>query len=287
MTLQVFRKIGSQIVLNCGVVVFTGIFSYGQILHAAGEGSLREIGQLEGTEVIDKLGNKIPDSLTFTNEKGELIKFSEILQRNGGGKPTILTLGYYQCPMLCSLVQNGLVNGLNKIPFRAGKDFNLVSISIDPKEGPSLAQAKKNNYTKAVGLPAEGDEWSFLVGTESEIKKIAGAVGFGYKWDEKSKQYIHSAAIFILSPEGVLSRTLWGINYKPSDLRLAIVEAGEGKVGTVIDRILLSCFHYDPDSHRYGFYILGIMKIGGILTIILLGGFLLILWRRDKRNLAV
>ncbi len=244
----------------------------------AGEGSLRLPLQMEGTEIVDKRGAQIPVDVMLTNHEGRQVRVADYLR---SGKPVILTLGYYQCPMLCSLVLNGLTDVMKDQSLKLGKDYEILSVSINPNEKQDLAAAKRENYLKVVGAQTG---WDFAVGTEEEVRRLADSVGFGYKYDERSKEYVHSAGIFVLSPKGVLSTTLYGISFRPGDFKLSLVEASEGKVGSLLDRIILSCFHYEPDSHRYGVYIFGVMRLAGLVTVIVLAVVLGIFWKRERRS---
>ena len=272
----------SRIVLCIGMlaVVQTGA---GRAL-ADGEGSLRVPHEIKGTEIIDKRGSLIPSDILLTNHRGEKIDLSNYFQE-GNEKPVILTLGYYQCPMLCNLVLNGLLESLKTMSLKVGKDFRMISVSINPKETADLAKNKRANYLKSVSLGNDAD-WDFYVGEESEVRRLADAVGFQYKYHERSKEYVHSAGIFILSPNGTLSRTLYGINYQASDVKMSLIDAGNHKIGSLLDRVILSCFHYNPDSHQYGVYVFGIMRLGGLLTVLVLSVMLFLYWRSEKRLTA-
>ncbi len=236
--------------------------------------------QLEGVEVVEHLGETVPLDLQFTDELGRAVRLGDYAT---GERPVLLMLGYYNCPMLCSLVLNAVVEGLKPLDWQPGVDFEMVTVSIDPTEKPELARAKKANYLEALGKPNAGDGWHFLTGEHASIKRLAEAVGFGYRYDPRQMQYAHGAVVFLLSPQGKITRYLYGIEFEPKQLRLGLTEAGEGKVGTAIDRFLLRCFHYDPDSRKYGVYVWGVMRTGGVLTVLLLGGLLLYFWRRERR----
>ena len=199
------------------------------------------------------------------------------------GQPVILSLVYFNCPMLCNLVLNGLVRGLRELDWTLGEDYQAISVSISPNEGPELARAKKANYIAQLGEGVDEQGWRFLTGARPEIKALADAVGFGYRYDPATQDYAHSAVIFIISPEGKVSRYLHNITFEAQQLRLALTEAGEGKTGSLVDQLILRCFRYEPDAQRYSFYIWGAVRLGGVLTILILGGFLLILWRGERR----
>jgi len=223
---------------------------------------------LEDSQIIDKAGEKIPDNLFFTDQDGHKVNFSNIFFKNNK-LPTVLLMGYYECPMLCTIIFNAFVDTIKKTKLKAGKDFRIASVSIDPKETHELAKLKQKNYMQSLGIENE-DWWTFYVGEEDEIKKLALAIGFNYYYDQRQKQYAHGAGLFVLSPEGVLSRTLFGINFNPMDLKLALSDATSGKIGSMVDKIILSCFHYIPDSHRYGLYIFGLMRLCGVITILII-----------------
>ena len=239
--------------------------------------------QYEGVGVTEHLGDKIPLDLSFKDENGRSIELSSLFRE---GRPVILTLVYYNCPMLCSLVLNGLVRGLRELDWDLGEDYQAVSVSISPTEGPELAQPKKENYLAQLGVDERSDGWRFLTGERPQIRALADAVGFGYRYDPRTGDFAHSAVIFVISPDGTISRYLHNINFEVKQLRLALTEAGEGKVGSFIDQLILRCFRYEPDAQRYSFYIWGAVRLGGILTIFFLGGFLLLLWRGERRAAA-
>jgi protein SCO1/2 len=245
------------------------------------EGSLMAPRELKDTEIIDKRGSKVPMDVMLTNHLGQPVRLGKYF--NGDDhRPVILTLGYYKCPMLCSLVLNGLLEPLKTVSLKLGDDYRVVSVSINPQEDAELAAAKRKGYLTALGATQSGP-WDFHVGEEAQVRRLADSVGFQYKYHERSKEYVHSAGIFILSPEGVLSRTLYGIAYKEADLKMALLDAGKGKIGSLLDKVILSCFHYDPDSHKYGLYVFGVMRLGGLLTVLILGIVLALYWRNEKR----
>lgn len=250
---------------------------------AAGETFAPRAKKLDSSQIVDKLGAKVPLDVKLTNDAGELVRLGDYFSGETGGPPVLLVLGYYQCPMLCSLVLNATLDALKKVSLDVGKDFTVLTVSIDPKETVELARDKRENYLKEYGREGAAPGWRFHVGEEREIERLAEAVGFHYFYDEEQKQYAHGAGIFFLSPDGTLTRTLYGLSYRATDVKFALMEASRGEVGSVTDRILMSCFQYTPDSQKYGVYIWGVMRLGGILTILLLGGMLFVLWRRERR----
>lgn len=232
---------------------------------------------LKNVGIEPRLGKTVPLSLEFTDASGQTVSLRNYFD---GTKPVILVLAYYECPNLCTFVLNGMVEGLQKMSWTAGKEFQIVIVSIDPKETPKLAGEKKKSYLNKYGREGVSGGWRFLVGKEKNIRSLADAVGFKYAYDESIRQYAHAAGLFILTPEGKLARTLFGIQFSPRDLRLALTEASEGKIGTVLDKILLFCYAYDPKASRYVLFASNLMKAGGALTVLALGFALLRLGRK-------
>jgi protein SCO1/2 len=236
---------------------------------------------LKNTGITEKLGQKIPQDLQFTDDQGVLRPLSYYFQK-ASGKPVVLALVYYNCPNLCTFVLNGLVETLKKIDWLPGRDFEILTLSINHNEKPDIAAQKKSAYLNEYGKSDASSGWHFLTGDETSIRALADSVGFGFQYDPRDGQYAHSAALIILTPEGVLSRYLFGIEYKPSDFRLALVEASKGKVGTVIDRLILFCYRYDPRSRGYSLQIARAMQVAGALTAIFVGVFLFMFWRKQR-----
>lgn len=234
---------------------------------------------LEGVGVDEKIGRNIDLSLTFIDESGYPVPLSKFFNQ---GRPVILNLVYYKCPMLCNLVLNGQVAALREIPWTPGNEFDVVTISIDPTEGFDLAREKKAYYLGSYDKPAPG--WHFLVDHENHAKRLAESIGFHYRYDGKIEQYAHASAIMLLTPEGRMSRYLYGIRYKARDLRLALTEASEGKGKFTIEKLLLFCYHYDPASGSYTLFAKNIMRAGGSLTVLALGIVLAAFWRRERRR---
>ncbi len=234
--------------------------------------------QLEGVGITEKLGQPVDLNLTFTAENGYPIALSQYFHQ---GRPVVLNLVYYSCPMLCNLVLNGQTQALKEIPWTPGKEFEVVTISIDPTETFDLAQRKRASYLESYGRETTG--WHFLTDRDGNAKKLAEQVGFHYRYDEKTNQYAHAAAIMILTPEGKLSRYLYGIKFRPRDLRLALTEASESKWSLSTDRLLLFCFHYDPQTGRYTAFATNFMRAGGALMVLAIGGVLFRLWRRETK----
>ena len=237
--------------------------------------------ELQGVGVEEKLGRTIDLDLTFIAEDGYPVALREYF---GKGRPVILNLVYYNCPMLCNLVLNGQTQTLREIPWTPGEEFEIVTISIDPTETFALAQKKKAVYLAGYDRPAPG--WHFLVDHQGNVKRLAEQLGFRYKYDENRGQYAHAAVIMVLTEDGVVSRYLYGIRFKTRDVRLALTEASKGKVGTITDRVLLYCFHYDPDAKGYVLFAVNLMRAGGVAVMLVLGGVLAMFWRRERRRAA-
>ncbi len=239
--------------------------------------------ELQAIDVQEHLGDIIPMDLSFTDESGKSVRLSEYFKK---GRPVILTMAYYKCPMLCTLVLNAAGQVAKEMPWKPGNEYQMVTVSIDPTETPELARVKKENYIKFIGKPAIEDGWHFLTGKEENSKKLADALGFKYYYVEERKEYAHPAVAFILTDEGKIARYHYGIQFKERDVRLSLIEASEGKIGDSIDRLILYCFHYDPAAKGYVLMATNVMKLGGLMTVVLLGGFLMIMWRREihKKN---
>jgi protein SCO1/2 len=236
---------------------------------------------LEGVGITAHLGAKLPLDLEFTDENGAPVRLGQYFS---GDRPVILTLGYYRCPMLCTLVLNSLVDGLRDLPWTPGREFEVVTVSIDPTETPTLARLKKQNYLEEYARPGAAGGWHFLTGREENIRKLADAVGFGYRYVPERGQYAHAAAIFVVTPDGRLAKVLYGVVYQPKTVRLALTEAGEGKVGTTADQLLLYCFHYDAQEGRYVLAATNIMRFGGATTALVVGLWLAVSWRRGAHK---
>jgi protein SCO1/2 len=236
---------------------------------------LRDVG------LDQRLGNLIPLDVTFRDEHGQSVALRQFF----GAKPVVLTLVYYQCPMLCTEVLNGLLRSAKEVPLDIGKDFSIVTVSIDPTERPVLADVKHQLYTGLYGRPGGPRGWHFLTGDEAQIKALAQAVGFRYAYDPASGQFAHPSGIMLLTPTGKLARYFYGISYPTRDLRLGLVEASQEKIGSPIDRILLYCYHYDPATGRYGLLISRVIQAAGALTVLSLGLVIAILFRRENYGL--
>lgn len=233
--------------------------------------------ELENATITEQNGVQVDPTLKFTDDTGKQVVLGDYFNKE---KPVLLSLVYYNCPSLCNMHLNGLTDGLKQLDWAIGDKFEVVSVTIDPKEDHELAAAKKESYLEAYGRKDSAKGWHFLTGDDSQIKALAKQVGFGYKWDAASEQYAHSSAAIVLTPEGKISRYLHGISFDPKTIRLSMVEASSGKIGEIVDHIVLFCFQYDPNKRTYAFYAFNIMKYGAAFCALALLAFLIPGWRR-------
>ncbi len=242
--------------------------------------ALRDDPELKKIDVQEHLGDTIPTNLQFVDHMGNKVNLNDFFHK---GKPVILTLNYYRCPMLCTQELNGLAEAMMQLKdWTPGDQYQVVTISIDPTETPELADSKRYRYISSLGDLGQNAEWHFLVGDQPQIKKLADAVGFKYFYIKENKQFAHPAVIFLLSDKGVISRYLYGLSYKPRDLRLALVQAGDGKIGTTVDKLILYCCQYDPDAKGYVLFAQHVMTLGGVVTLVLMVVFLIFMFVRYK-----
>jgi len=239
---------------------------------------------LKGVGIEQRLNEQLPLNLTFTDDMGKQVQLGSYF----GKKPAILALVYYQCPMLCSEELNGLTGALQMVDEVPGKDFNVIVVSIDPTEGTDLAAAKKRGYLKRYGHPETFSGWHFMTGTQANIDALTKAVGFGYIKipgpDGKLTQFAHASSIQIVTPEGKLAQYYMGVEYSPKDLRLGLAEASAHRIGSPVDNILTYCYHYDPQTNKHSLIVARIVQLGGLITVFTLGGFMLVMFRRDARQ---
>lgn len=238
---------------------------------------------LDKVGIAQHLNQQLPLNLTFTDDAGRQVHLADYF----GKKPAILALVYYQCPMLCSEELNGLTSALLMVDEKPGRDFNVIVVSIDPSEGTDLAAAKKRSYLKRYGDPATSNGWHFLTGTQPNIDALTDAVGFKYTKipgpDGKLTQFAHASAIQLVTPEGKLAQYYMGVEYSPKDLRLGLAEASNGKIGSPVDNILTYCYHYDPGTNKHSLIVARVVQLGGLVTLVSLGSFMFIMFRRDYR----
>jgi protein SCO1/2 len=239
---------------------------------------------LNGVGIAQNLNHQLPLDLTFTDDAGKQVELGSYF----GKKPAILALVYYQCPTLCSEELNGLTSALEMVDEVPGRDFNIIVVSIDPTEGADLAAAKKRSYLKRYGHPETADGWHFMTGTQPNIDALTKAVGFGYVKipgpDGKLTQFAHASSIQIVTPQGKLAQYYMGVEYSPKDIRLGLIESSNNHIGSPVDNILTYCYHYDPGTNKHSLIIARVVQLGGAMTVILLGGFMWIMFRRDYRQ---
>jgi protein SCO1/2 len=237
--------------------------------------------RLAGVDVQEKLDQSLPPGLEFRDDRGRSVRVGDYFD---GKLPVLITLNYSNCPMLCSLQLTAVVAGLKQVELTAGKDYRILTLLIDPAETPQTASKTKARYLRQYGRPEAAGGWHFISGSERNVRALAKALGFQYAYNEERKEYVHPAAIAIATPKAHISRYLYGLEYHPKTLRLSLVEASEGKIGTTVDRLLLFCFHYDSSEGRYAPVARNIMRLGGGFAVVALGGFLTLLWRVELRK---
>lgn len=237
---------------------------------------------LQGIGIDQNLNAQIPLELNFKDETGQTVRLGQYFR----GKPVVLALVYYECPGLCDLILNGLTHSMQQISLNVGSDYQVVTVSFNPEETWQLADAKKGNYIEKYNRRGAKEGWHFLTGDQASIKRLADTVGFHYKWDPVAKQFAHASGIMILTPEGRIARYFYGIEYKPRDFRLGLVEASNNKIGTTADQLLLFCYHYDPSTGKYGVIIADVTRVLGTATVLTLGGFVFIMIRRERHSHA-
>ena len=236
--------------------------------------------QLRGVGIDQRLNEQVPLDLAFRDETGGRVTLRQFF----GRRPVVLALVYYNCPMLCTLVLNGLLRAMRAVNLDAGRDYEVVTVSFDPRDTPELAAAKKDSYVQKYGRASGAAGWHFLCGEENSIRALAQAAGFRYKWDERSQQFAHASGIMVLTPGGRLSRYVYGVEYAPRDLRLGLIEASAGRIGSPVDQLILYCFHYDPAKGKYSLAIMNVVRLSGIVTVGLLLGLIAATVRRDRRK---
>jgi protein SCO1 len=233
---------------------------------------------LQNVGIEQHLDSQVPPDLPFVDDAGKAVKLGDYF----GRKPLILNLVYFNCTMLCGEELAGLAGAMRLIKFDVGNEFDVITVSFDPRETPSMAADKKKDYVQRYGRSNAGAGWHFLTGQPNAIDALTKAVGFQYQYDPKTNQYAHATAIMVLTPQGHISRYLYGVDFPPKDLRMALVEASQAKIGNPVDAVLLYCYHYNPATGKYGAVIGNILRLAGAVTILLLGGLILTLWRLDR-----
>jgi protein SCO1 len=236
-------------------------------------------GELQNVEFAQRLSEQLPLDLTFVDEDGRVVPLRQYFSR----KPVVLAFVYYECPMLCSQVLNGVTSSLMALDETAGRDYEVVAVSFDPRDTPAAAAAKKKSYVDRYHRSGSEGGFHFLTGSEASVKALTAAAGFQYAWDEKTQQFAHASGFVVATPQGKLSRYFFGIEYAPRDLKFALIESSAGRVGTLVDQVLLYCYHYDPKTGSYSFVAMKAIQLGGALTLVALAGFVVVAIRREHR----
>ncbi len=274
---------------KCAAALFIAALFAPAVAHAQGMGmpappEINPVSKkpaiLDKVGIDQKIGQQLPLDAVFKDETGRDVKLGDYF----GSRPVVMALAYYECPMLCTQVLNGMTGALKTLSFDAGKDFDVVVVSINPREMPALAAGKKATYVEHYGRPQTAAGWHFLTGSEPSIQAVADALGFRYAYDEKFGQYAHGAAIYVATANGVVARYFLGVDFPPTHLRYALVEASNNKLGTIADQVLLLCYHYDPATGKYGVAILRAVRVGGVLTVAAFLVFLFVSLRRDRER---
>jgi protein SCO1/2 len=265
------------------LAISTASVAYAQtpgMLVEPGDPTAAKPGILSKIAIEQRIGHQVPADIPFVDETGRQVTLGDYF----GTRPVVLALVYYECPMLCTQVLNGLVSALGVLNFEAGREFDVVAVSFNPKEGPGLASQKKAAYIERYGRPQAAGGWHFLTGSQASITRLTEAVGFKYEYDPKIGQFAHGAAIEILTPKGTIAKYFYGIEYSPRDLRLGVIEAADDHLGTIVDDVLLFCYHYDPSTGKYGADILALVRTGAIATVLAFAVFLTVSLRRDHAH---
>ena len=235
--------------------------------------------QFAAVTFAQRLNQQLPLDTMLRDEEGREVKLGAFF----GTRPVLLAFVYYQCPLLCSQVMNGISSALKAVPFTPGKDFDVVLVSFDPRDTPEAANAKKRAHLLHWKRQDTAGGWHFLTGDEAAIRQVTSAAGFNYTWDEPTLQFAHVSGILAVTPDGRLSRYFYGVEFSPKELRLALVESGAGKIGSAVDELLLYCFAYDPTTGQYGVVVMNVVRLGGLLTVAVIVGFILLMRRRESR----
>ena len=235
---------------------------------------------LANVGIEQHLNQQIPQDLTFRDESGKTVRLGDYF----GKRPMILNLVYYNCPMLCGEVLSGLTSTLRVLRFDLGREFEVITVSFDPRETPQIAAEKKKQYLERYGRKGAEQGWHFLTGQQDAIAALTKSAGFQYEYDAKTNQFAHTTAIMVLTPKGKIAQYYYGVEYAPKDLRLGLIEASQNKIGNLVDQVLLYCYHYDPATGKYGAVIMRVVRLAGLATILFLGAFIVIMFRRDTAH---
>jgi protein SCO1 len=261
-----------------GVAAAQGPNFFNGTIPESGKPSSLKPEQLKEVSFKQRLNEQLPLEAPFKDEYGRDVTLGRYFNEQ---RPVIVAFVYYQCPMLCTQVMNGISSSLRALTFTAGQEFDVVLISFDPRDKPAAAAEKKRAHLKYWASEQTSGGWHFLTGDEATVRRVANAAGFTYQWDEQTQQFAHVSGVLVATPEGKLARYFYGVEYSPKELRMALVEAGQGHIGSAIDELLLFCYHYDPENGRYGVMIMNLVRAAGILTVAAMVGFIVMARRRD------
>lgn len=264
--------------MRCAATLLFSLLALAPRGIAATEPDRRPAG-LRRAGIEQRLDQPLPLDVELRDESGRAVRLGDFF---AAGKPVVLSFAYFRCPMLCPLVLNGLFKAMNALSWNAGDEYRVLTVSFDPSDSPAAAAGKKGYYIERYARPGAESGWRFLTGDAAATRRLADAVGFHYEYDEEFRQYAHAAGVFVATPDGRIARVLYGIEYSPKDLRYALVEASHGRIGTVVDQLLLFCFHYDPKEGKYSSIVLSSVRLGGVATVLALGGLVLVLWRHER-----
>ncbi len=276
--MRIRRCIAAGVLALMGIVLVAGSLAEAARAQRSGQ----QPRQLQGVGIDRQLGEQVPLNLTFTNTDGEVVRLGSYF---GGEKPVILHLAYYDCPMLCPLMLDGLTETLRGLAWTPGDEFEVLTISFNHRDTPEKARRVKSRYVDELGKAGAAEGWHYLTGEEEAIRKLTEAVGYRFRWVEQKQEFAHPAALMFLSGEGTITRYIYGMTVPADDARKALVEASDGAVGNILDQVLLKCFQFDPGENSYVADAFNIMRLGGLLTMILLGGALFYFWRRERDQL--
>jgi protein SCO1/2 len=237
--------------------------------------------EMQNVGVIEHLNGQVPGDTTFLDENGHPVRLGQYFD---GRRPVVLNLAYSRCATLCNMVLNAAVRGLQETTWSVGEEFVAITISIDPRETPRVASERRGRVLAQYNRPSAARGWHFLTGSESQIRRVADAVGFQYRYDRAQDQYAHPAVTMLLTPDGKVARYLYGIQYKPTDVRVGLLEASQGRSISTVERLILYCYHYDPQGQGYVLWAMRVMRLGGALTLLVFGSFLTVMWQRERRR---
>ena len=273
------RAIVATLAVAVGLRLLTAVPA---LAHTGNEPYTKDEAFLKEIAFDQKLGAQLPLDLPFTDETGKAVRLGEYF----GQKPVLMLITYFNCTMLCPLLLDGLVRALRPISFDIGQQFTVLTVSINPRETPAIAASRKELYVQRYGRPGADRGWHFLTGTADAIAALTQPIGFRFVYDKKKDEYAHASGIVIFTPEGKAARYLYGVEYSPRDMRLALIEAASGTIGNPVDQVMLYCFHYDPLTGKYGVVIMNVVRLAGSATVAVLGTFMFVMFRRDRRKAA-